>query len=166
MSATIKLSCENVSPFSGCDPLLLNGGQEQPQWNFCFRVSPCGAATPLYLLGGEKQPRWSQNSLFRLDLSPSKGCNPPLYSRGGERQPRRSHETKTSAQTAGGDLHDPNTGRRARREPQSLSVHGRGRARGASAGLLGAHPPGHQRNSSRKTGLPFPMIGSHGRGAA
>jgi hypothetical protein len=158
LRAIAKLSCENMSPFSGCDPLLPSGGQEQPRWSFCLRVSPCGAATPLYLLGGEKQPRWN----FRLKVSPSKGCNPLLLVGGEKMQLGGSHETKTSAKTAGRDRQGPHAGRGACGGPQSVPGDGRRGARGGAAGLAGAHPARVRKGSGWETRLPF---WSRGRGA-
>jgi len=128
-----KLFCENVSPFCGFDPPLYSGGEERPRWNFRLRVSPSRCCTPLLSIGGA------------------------------EMQPGGSHETKTSAKTAGGGRRGPYAGRGACGGSQSVPGDGRRGARGGIAGLAGAHPPRVLKGFGGQTKLP---CRSRGRGAA
>ena len=158
--AMTKLFCENVSPLGASDPPLYSGGEERPRWNFGLGVSPSKGCNPTISSGGGKrQLRWGQKLFCRLGMSPAKGCNPLLPFGGAGMQPgraptalgiprlprwqplQRSHETKTSAKTAGGDRHGPHAGRGACGRLQSVPGDGRRGARGGAARLASAHPP-------------------------
>jgi len=186
MSASIKLFCENMSPFGGSDPPLYSGGAVQFRWSleqlFLAGHVPIGGCNPtITSRGGKQQLRWSRKQYFRLRVSPSRRCTPLLSIGGAGMQPgraptalgiprlprwqplQRSHETKTSAKTAGRDRQGPHAGRGACGGPQSVPGDGRRGARGGAAGLAGAHPARALKGSGWKIRLPFR---SRGRGAA